>query len=86
MKEFYQRTTRNEREQIQRLDCKQLTDYQLRRLNYLLSEILPQNGFYSTKFCKSALQLDSLEALHELPFTFKDELIGDEASAGFARI
>lgn len=81
----YRRTNQNERQQIQRLDAEQLNVHQLDRLNQLLSDILPTNEFYQTKFGKSNLQLDSLEALVELPYTYKSELMGDEASAGFAR-
>ena len=79
------RTNPNERQQIQRLDAEQLNALQLDRLNQLLADILSGNEFYQTKFGKSNLKLDSLEALDDLPHTYKNELMGDEASAGFAR-
>ncbi len=85
MSKVYQRTTRGERERIQRLDQKQLIAYQLDRLNQLFSQIIPQNRFYTTKFGHPNMRFNVLEELQELPFTFKNELIGDETSAGFAK-
>ena len=80
----YQRTTRAERERIQQFSADRLATYQLERLNQLLAEILPHNEFYATKFGKSKTQLQSLRQLVELPYTSKNELLGDESSAGFA--
>lgn len=57
----YQRTTRADRLQLQRLSADQLTAHQLDRLNLLLAEILPSNKFYQTKFGRLNLELDSLE-------------------------
>jgi phenylacetate-CoA ligase len=81
----YRRTTADDRQQLQLLNAEQLTAHQLDRLNQVLDEILPDNEFYQTKFGKSNLRLDSLESLGELPYTYKNELLGDETSAGFAR-
>ncbi len=53
----------------------------LGRLNALLREILPANEFYAAKLARVAagIPLESLDALVDWPFTFKEELV--EASA-----
>ncbi len=53
----------------------------LARLRRLLHEILPGNTFYATKFARipKPTAIESLDALTEWPFTFKDELV--EASS-----
>jgi phenylacetate-CoA ligase len=53
----------------------------LARLRGLLHEILPGNAFYAAKFARvpEPTALESLDALAEWPFTFKDELV--EASS-----
>lgn len=68
-------TTFDERRQLESLDGDALRRYQLQRLNMLLEEILPKNGFYAGKLSAVTLPLTSLDQLAELPFTFKDELI-----------
>ncbi len=67
------------------VNADQLTEYQLDRFNALLAEILPRNNFYQTKFGQRDLKLDSLDSISELPYSFKSELMGDEASAGFSQ-
>ncbi len=62
----------------------QLAKHQLDLLNALLARILPNNSFYADKFAGAKTPLASLEQLSELPFTFKEELAGNESSGGFA--
>lgn len=83
----YQRTTPQERRQIEQLDREQLSGYQLGRLNELLAEVLPVNQFYHSKFAGSGLTdagLSSLNDLAELPLTTKHELIDQDSPEGFA--
>jgi phenylacetate-CoA ligase len=80
----YPTTTRQQRLQFQQISAQQLNAYQLNRCNQLFAEILPANSFYAAKIGKSDFQIDSIEALAEIPFTFKHELLGDEPSTGFA--
>jgi len=56
----------------------------LDRLRGLLREILPANAFYAAKLARfpDAARVDSLDAIAEWPFTFKDELVGCAASSG----
>ncbi len=76
-------TTHQERRRLEGLDSAALAEHQLGRLNRLLKAILPQNRFYAEKLSKiSAPRLQaadgplrSLDELHELPFTFKEELL-----------
>lgn len=56
-------------------DRRALEAWQLARLNQQLVEILPANRFYHQKFSTDSLQLDSLQALQQLPLTTKDELV-----------
>jgi phenylacetate-CoA ligase len=51
---------------------------QLDRLNALLAEILPRNGFYARKLAGMSLSLDAA-AFPALPFTTKPELVADQA-------
>lgn len=62
----------------------QLAQHQLGLLNALLAKILPENRFYADKFAQLKTPLTGLEQLAELPFTFKEELAGNESSEGFA--
>ena len=66
------------------MDPDALASFQLERLNKLLSTILPENAFYQRKFAQFKTPLTDLEELSDLPFTYKDELLGDETSEGFA--
>ncbi len=77
-------TSAQQRRQLEQLDAAALADHQLRRLNTLLSAILPTNGFYQKMFRGIDLPLDSLERLAELPFTTKDNLVGDPTGGDVA--
>ncbi len=66
-----------QRREMERMSGSALTDYQLGRLNQLLAVILPRNRFYADKLANVPHQLESLDQLSELPFTFKEELLGD---------
>jgi phenylacetate-CoA ligase len=61
------------------LDRAALTDYQLARLNEMLSAILPHNEFYARKLDGASTHIRSLEQCATLPFTTKEEL---QATAG----
>jgi phenylacetate-CoA ligase len=63
------------RRNLESLSADELADYQLNRLNQLLSEVVPRNHFYSEKFGDANLSLESLEQLTQLPYTYKDELV-----------
>jgi phenylacetate-CoA ligase len=60
--------------------------HQLARLSGLLREILPHNAFYAAKLARvaAAVPPDSLDALAEWPFTFKEELVEAAAQASMA--
>ena len=81
---FTPTTTRQERERLERLDSESMAELQLEKLNRLLEEILPTNRFYADKFAQCTVPLRELEGLSELPFTFKNELVGSSASEGYA--
>lgn len=83
-KSTYPRTTPTQRRDIELFDPDSLGRYQLERLNPLLEIVLAKNSFYRTKLGDLKLPLSSLDQLIELPYTFKDELMGDESSKGFA--
>jgi phenylacetate-CoA ligase len=67
--------TFEERRRLESLDRASLERAQLERLNRLLFQILPTNAFYARKFTNIPLPLKSLEQLHELPVTTKEELV-----------
>jgi len=67
-------TTYDQRRQWERMGPDELADFQLRRLNALLAEILPHNRFYDDKLGNVALPLKSLDQLADLPLTIKAEL------------
>ncbi len=74
-------STPEERHELARLNRSALQEYQLLRLNRLLSEILPSNQLYRQKLAADPafqstdqVKLDSLDELRRLPFTCKDEL------------
>jgi phenylacetate-CoA ligase len=69
-------TTADERRRLESLDAQTLARHQLRRLNELLDEILPANGFYAAKLAGVERPIRSLDALTGFPFTFKEELLG----------
>ena len=67
--------TFEERRRLESLDRASLERAQLERLNQLLAQVLPANAFYTRKFTNVPLPLKSLEQLHELPVTTKEELV-----------
>jgi phenylacetate-CoA ligase len=67
-------SARVERDRLARLSTEELRRHQLSRLNRQLNAILPTNHFYSEKLGTQNLQLDSLDDLNELPYTFKSDL------------
>ncbi|HEY4313414.1 MAG TPA: AMP-binding protein [Pirellulales bacterium] len=73
-----------DRRRLESLPAEQLAAHQLERLNALLAEILPANGFYAGKVANVKLPLSSLDELAEFPFTFKNELLGPPGSGGYA--
>ncbi|MBX7167248.1 MAG: phenylacetate--CoA ligase family protein [Pirellulales bacterium] len=74
------RNTAEQRRRIETLDVSALETHQLARLNGLLDEILPHNRFYATKLAACPRPLTSLNALADLPFTNKQELVGGQAN------
>ncbi|MCA9122535.1 MAG: phenylacetate--CoA ligase family protein [Planctomycetaceae bacterium] len=73
-----------QRRQLESLDESELARLQLDKLNALLATILPRNTFYASKLSGVTPPLDSLADLDHLPFTFKDELIGNGSDGDFA--
>lgn len=69
--------TFDERRRLERLSRDELRAVQLERFNALLDGILPHNEFYARKLSGLRRPLQSLDELCELPFTFKEELLGD---------
>jgi phenylacetate-CoA ligase len=74
------------RRRAERMTRQALGAYQLARLNSLLESILPHNSFYAEKFSGVRFPLASLADLTTLPFTTKEELIGDPPSAYAANL
>lgn len=70
-----------DRRKLESLDRQALADYQLERLNALLSTILPENEFYAKKLASAPQRLEHLDQLSELPLTTKDDLIADDPSS-----
>ena len=66
-------STFEQRRRLESLPPEELEAHQLRRLNELLAAMLPHNQFYARKL-GDRRQLDSLDELDQLPFTFKEEL------------
>lgn len=67
-----------ERQRLYAASPAELRAHQLERLNRLLEAILPDNAFYRNKLGDGPLQLESLEQLSGLPFTFKSELMSPD--------
>jgi phenylacetate-CoA ligase len=76
------RTSYEERRRLESLDAEQLSRHQLARLNGLLADILPRNRFYAKKLVGLEQPFASLDAFTEVPFTYKDELLGSHESGG----
>jgi len=64
-----------QREAMRSLAAESLAEHQLLRLNQLLYDMLPHNRFYGAKLSSATLPLESLSAVTELPFTYKEELV-----------
>lgn len=73
-----------QRSSLRCLSPENLAGLQLTKLNKMLAEVLPHNAFYAEKFSGWNLPLNSLDELSQLPFTFKDELIGKHESGDLA--
>jgi phenylacetate-CoA ligase len=82
---YWQRSTPFERNQNQRLSGTELTAFQLERLNQMLAAILPDNQFYKRKLGDFDFPLTNLDQLAHFPFTFKQELLSEESTHGFAK-
>jgi len=80
----YHRTTQAQRRAIESWDRGQLKTYQVKRLNQVLEAILPGNRFYQSKLQANNSPITSMDELHQLPFTHKEELLDPENEAGFA--
>ena len=63
------------RREMEQLEAEALAEHQLSRLNYVLREILPHNSLFNQKLADISLPIDSLEALNQLPYTHKEDLI-----------
>jgi phenylacetate-CoA ligase len=68
-------STPEQRRQHESFSSDELDAHQLQRFNELLAAMLPHNQFYAQKLGR-ARQLESLDELETLPFTFKEELLG----------
>ena len=78
-------TNYDQRRDYERMDAAALEEHQLERLNRLLARILPHNSYYSEALAEVRLPLDSLDGLAQIPFTFKEDLVGGLATGDFAR-
>ena len=76
--------TIEERRRIRGLSREELSQIQLAKLNRMLNLVKSRNAFYQRKFAQCPPEIDVLESLSQFPYTFKQELLGDESSAGFA--
>ena len=74
----------SDRQRLMSLPREALRGLQLDKFNALLRSILPANRFYAAKFAGLPQRLESLDQLERIPFTTKDELIGEDPS-GLAR-
>ena len=63
------------RREMEQLEAEALAEHQLSRLNYVLREILPHNSLFNQKLADISLPIESLEALNQLPYTHKEDLI-----------
>lgn len=82
--QYTQRTNLAQRRQVQQYELSRLREYQLHRLNQMLPVVLEDNQFYRNKLGGAGERLESLDQLSRLPFTFKNELLGDRSTEGFA--
>src|SRR5690606_18173618 len=66
------------------LSAEALEEHQLARFNAMIASILPANRFYADKLGDLGRPLESLSELADLPFTFKDELLGPRQTTASA--
>lgn len=78
------RTTAEQRRRLESLSAEELETHQLARLAALLEAILPTNRFYADKLSDLTLPLESSSDLAELPFTYKEELLGSRTETAAA--
>ncbi len=78
------RASEETRRRLESLDRAALARHQLERVNALLGQIVPANAFYAAKLSGVRLPLASLDDFAQLPFTFKDELLGSPGGGGLA--
>ena len=77
-------STLESRRETRRLRRPLLEAIQLEKLNRQFAAILPQNRFYAEKLAEVPTPLADVNDLGELPFTFKEELIGGSGDSDFA--
>ncbi|HEX4148791.1 MAG TPA: phenylacetate--CoA ligase family protein [Pirellulales bacterium] len=77
-------TSYEQRRRFESMDAADLEEHQLLRLNQLLARILPDNSFYAEALAEVQRPLTSLDDLAQLPFTFKEDLVGGVAPGGAA--
>ncbi len=73
-----------DRATLMQLEPAALRAHQAERLNGLLATILPENRFYNSRLAGLRIPVESVEQLHEFPFTFKDDLLPDDCDSRFA--
>lgn len=78
-------TTADERRRLESLAASDLEAHQLARFNALLAAILPANKFYAEKLAGVSGPLASLDELSGLPYTFKEDLLGQRHHLQVAR-
>lgn len=66
--------------QVQTMDRDALENYQLRRLNGLLDQVLPNNAFYRERYGCERLRLETLADLVQLPMMSKADWISESES------
>lgn len=76
--------TQKDRQRLMNLGGEALAAYQVSRLNQVFQNVLPANRFYATKFSGLETQLQSLDDLEALPFTFKEELVEQAVETKFS--
>ena len=78
------RTPPAERRRLESLEPVALERHQLSRLNALLDRILPVNRFYAERLGAIARPIATLDQLAELPYTYKEGLLGSKKPGDLA--
>ena len=73
-----------ERRRLESLEPAALERHQLSRLNALLDRILPVNRFYAERLGAIARPIATLDQLAELPYTYKEGLLGSKKPGDLA--